>query len=371
MIEPGLAQTLDAIYDVALAPERWPALLQRLGQEFRCHFAGMVASNVDRSVYRGMALGVDRDAHQRFLSRFHQPSPLRLAAPPRVAGQILEIRDIMSRPLFERTEMYQEFYRPHDMGEGLGLTIWQGKTGTQTVSLVRSWAKGPFDAAEHARARALMPHLRRMAEVTRRLLGADLLARSAYQALSAVPQPVLLLDHAAHLVHANAAAEALLQTADGLAYRRGGLVGATAAATRQLETLIGACALRPGSGGTMRLPRASGKPALALLAIPMRGLDDFMLAGRPAILVCVSDPAQQREAQPAMLMTLFGLTRAEAALATRLLAGEELSTIAAATGRSIATVRNLLARLMAKTETRRQTDLVRMLDRLPHPPPSD
>ena len=121
----------------------------------------------------------------------------------------------------------------------------------------------------------------------------------------------------------------------------------------------------------MRLPRASGKPALALLAIPMRGLDDFMLAGRPAILVCVSDPAQQREARPAMLMTLFGLTRAEAALATRLLAGEELSTIAAATGRSIATVRNLLARLMAKTETRRQTDLVRMLDRLPHPPPSD
>ncbi len=66
-----------------------------------------------------------------------------------------------------------------------------------------------------------------------------------------------------------------------------------------------------------------------------------------------------------MLTALFGLTRAEAELARQLLAGHELPAIAAASGRSVFTVRNLLARVMAKTETGRQSELIGLLGRLP------
>jgi DNA-binding CsgD family transcriptional regulator len=67
----------------------------------------------------------------------------------------------------------------------------------------------------------------------------------------------------------------------------------------------------------------------------------------------------------AQLVALFGLTQAEAALAAGLLAGLELRDIAEQSGRSINTVRSQLATLMAKTETGRQAELVRLLSRLP------
>ncbi len=50
---------------------------------------------------------------------------------------------------------------------------------------------------------------------------------------------------------------------------------------------------------------------------------------------------------------------------TRLLAGFDLRAIAEETGRSINTIRNLLARVMAKTETSRQSELMRVLGVLP------
>jgi DNA-binding CsgD family transcriptional regulator len=67
------------------------------------------------------------------------------------------------------------------------------------------------------------------------------------------------------------------------------------------------------------------------------------------------------------LADLFGLTGTEAALAADLLAGQELREIAARRGRSINTVRTHLARVMAKTDVNRQSELMRLLTSLPRP----
>ena len=366
MSEAAFDETLGLIYDVAAAPDRWTDLLRHLGQAFRCHFVGMVSSSPDRSDYQGMAVGVDRAAHQAFLRRFHQNSPLRQAA-PRVSGEVLESQAMMPRAEFERTEMYQAFFRPHDMGEGLGLTIWHGATGVQTISLVRPWAAG-FDADERAHARAIMPHLQRTALMARHLRRANLFTQPAGATLDASRQPVLLLDRAGRLVHANTQAEALLRTGDGLGWSQGGLVAATREATRELWRLIFTASGKPAAGGSMRLPRASGRPPLTVIATPVRGLDGFALTDEPAVLIGVTDPERPHELAPGVLMGLFGLTRAEEALAQRMLAGQDVNAIAASSARSIHTVRNLLARLMDKTETHRQSDLLRLLDQLAQRP---
>ncbi len=364
MDTPAFAATIDAIYDVALSPERWPTLLRRLGNDFNCHFGGMVTTSRDRSRFTGIAVGVARDDHQAFLRRFHQANPIRRAAPHRAAGEILISTTLMPRAELERTPMYRSFFAPNNMGPTLGLTIWHGEAGAQTISISRPWAKGEFAAGELRQARALMPHLQRMALVARHLRGADLASRAAQAALDTLAHATLLLDRAGRLVHANAAGDALLRANDGIAATRNGLTGATAAATRRLEATIAAAAREPGLAGTLRLPRPSGLPALALVAMPLRGLDDFLFVDRPAVLVCVADPALRLAMPARTLVTLFGLTSAEAELALAVLAGQELKAIAAASGRSVNTVRNLLARLMAKTDTHRQSELVRLLDRL-------
>lgn len=363
------ADTLDAIYDAALSPERWPALLRRVGGEFGCHFAGMVTTSRDRSRYSGIAVGVEREAHQAFLQHFHQANPIRKASPHRAAGEILISTALVPRATLERTAMYQSFFAPHDMGPTIGLTIWHGESGAQTISVSRPWAKGDFSAGELRQARALMPHLRRMALVQRHLRGADLMLQAAHAALDALPQAVLLVDRSGRLAHANAAGAALLRAGDGIAATRSGLVAGSAAATRRLEAVIAAARRSGGIAGALQLPRPSGAPALVAVAMPIRDGGDFLFADRPAALVCIADPAAAAPTRPRVLASLFGLTTAEAELALAILGGQELKAIAAASGRSVNTVRNLLARLMAKTETTRQSALVRLLDRVAHLPP--
>ena len=120
----------------------------------------------------------------------------------------------------------------------------------------------------------------------------------------------------------------------------------------------------PARGGAARLPRGQGRQ-LALLAIPFQRDAAWSLSLRPAILVCVTDPDAASRLPVRQLAELFGLTAAEGALAADLLAGKEPREIADASGRSINTVRTHLAKLMAKTNVNRQSDLMRLLARLP------
>jgi DNA-binding CsgD family transcriptional regulator len=82
----------------------------------------------------------------------------------------------------------------------------------------------------------------------------------------------------------------------------------------------------------------------------------------------VADPSARANPQRALLVEAFELTPAEADLAIDLLAGLSVREIAVASERSIATVRTHLASLLAKTGTARQSELVRLLMRLPRTP---
>lgn len=363
MQQDRFAEVVGLIYDASVTPERWPELMHCLGRELRCSNVATVRSSRDRSRFVAQSIGVDPGEYQTFLRRFHRRGPLRRLAPPRYTGQIVELREIMPRAAFERTAAYQEFFRPNDLGEGVRLTLWHSETDTETVSLLRSRRLGPMDNRELAFARSLMPHLQRTALVARRLRGADLAARSAHAALGSLAQPVLLLDETGRLAHANPAAEALLREADGLAARDRRLRAASPAAERQLQALVAAATVRPGTAGTLRLPRPSGALPLALVAMPLRTEEIVSGTGLSAVL-CVSDPVARGCASAPLLTELFGLTSAEAALAAELLAGRDLRDIAHGTGRTVNTLRTHLAHLMAKTETRRQSDLVRVLERL-------
>ena len=81
----------------------------------------------------------------------------------------------------------------------------------------------------------------------------------------------------------------------------------------------------------------------------------------PRALVIVVDPKRQAEPHRDLLIRLFGLTRAEAEVALRVLRGDGLRPISDELTLSLATVKTHLQHVFTKTGTHRQAELVRLL----------
>jgi DNA-binding CsgD family transcriptional regulator len=194
------------------------------------------------------------------------------------------------------------------------------------------------------------------------------IARTAIDVLDGAQAPLLLLDATGQVVHASADADRLLHEADGLSAGRDGLRAATPALSAQLRTVLvhaAGSSRSPGVSGALHLRRPSGKPDLVLVAIPARSRSLGPDIGRASIVLQITDPLAQAMPDPAILVDAFDLTRSEAILAADLLCGLSVVEAAAKRGRSVATMRTHLASVLAKTGTARQSELVRLLSRLP------
>jgi DNA-binding CsgD family transcriptional regulator len=104
-----------------------------------------------------------------------------------------------------------------------------------------------------------------------------------------------------------------------------------------------------------------GSGASNMVVLPTSNAGDWTLSRPPAAVAFLRVSAASLLSQSA-LRDAFSLTRSEAELALALIGGRTLRTIAETSGRSFNTVRSHLARLMEKTGTRKQVDLVRLLD---------
>jgi DNA-binding NarL/FixJ family response regulator len=267
--------------------------------------------------------------------------------------------------------MYREYLAPRTIQEAVRLDVFCESDRSLGVTLARPWSSGPFTQQELRFAHKVMPHLQHAATVQVRLADASALARSALDALETARAPIFILDRRGRVGHANAEAEGLLCKSDGLTAGPEGLRAATPAHSARLAALIGKAAGsagEPAASGTLRLPRPSGKPDLALVAVPLSHSADLSLAHNPAAILQVTDPLAQTTPDPALLVEAFDLTPAEVDLAVDLLCGLTVREIADRSRRSIATVRTHLANLLAKTGTSRQSELVRLLTRLPRMP---
>ncbi|HEY1935164.1 MAG TPA: helix-turn-helix transcriptional regulator [Acetobacteraceae bacterium] len=249
------------------------------------------------------------------------------------------------------------------------LTVSVDRAGIHhAINLMKPASGGPFDMDDIAMARGLMPHLQRALAIQRRMEHADVTEASAISTLNLLRHAVLLLDEDGRVLHANALAETLLLCGDVLRAKHGILYAATAPMTAALHAVLAAAAARhdlPMRAGSLRLPKPAGGAPLSLLAMPFQQDAHWSLSRRTAILVCIADPDTAPAVPGRWMMELFGLTGAEARLSIELMAGKELRDIALDSGRSINTVRTLLARVMAKTGAKRQSDLVRLMANLP------
>jgi pSer/pThr/pTyr-binding forkhead associated (FHA) protein/DNA-binding CsgD family transcriptional regulator len=164
---------------------------------------------------------------------------------------------------------------------------------------------------------------------------------------------VLVSQEGRHILWANRSARAILGRGEGLGVGPQGLQVADAFAGQRLRRLLSGTTGR--DGGAVQVPRADRKP-LVLITSPLT-------QGRAGVVhaVFVTDPDAAIEAPVAALARLYGLTPTESEVAGELLAGRTPEELAEELGISIHTARTHVKHILAKTDTRRQSELVRLL----------
>lgn len=364
----NISYVIDLIYACAITPSRSDELLRGLAALFDAHFADSFSREHDGSHAAGTVFGLDRSDYQDgMVGTWSSRNPWALKAPVISAGEVRATWEFLSKEELQRSEMFVDYLNRRSLHEGMRFEIWSDSVGIEDISLLRSFSVGPFTTDEIALGRMLMPHLQRAAELRRRLGHAELRAKAGLAALDLLDHGVVLIDGASRVIHANPAAHALFQIGDAVQCSNGRLYSATASAARQFTAMLHRATHREKArAASVTLPRTNGDRALMALTVPIHWPTDWPQSGQPAAIVSFSRAhavITERALQP--ISQVFGLTKAEAKLAAMLLLGQSPVEIADIQGRSVATIRTHLSRLMAKTGTTRQGELLPRLLELP------
>jgi DNA-binding CsgD family transcriptional regulator len=174
----------------------------------------------------------------------------------------------------------------------------------------------------------------------------------------------IVLDSSGAVIRMNARAHQYIGR--GLCLRRGRLAARDRQSDGALQRLIGSVATkgRPHehrAGGAIPVQRDGSRPLL-IHAGPIVGpAQDAFQQGR-AILMIV-DPDEHLDPAEPVLQQVFGLTPAEARVAISVAHGLDVAEIALTKAVSEGPVRTQLKTIFAKTETRRQAQLVGLITR--------
>jgi DNA-binding CsgD family transcriptional regulator len=269
-----------------------------------------------------------------------------------------------------RSEFYQDYLLPNGCGYvGAEILVKDDKC-VAGIAIQRSRREGPFELAELALLDRLAPHLTRALRMQTRFVALEAQRWADQTVCDRLPFAVILVDERGRVVSQNQAATDLLAAGDGLTARHGCLRTAHPAEQAALDRLIRDAA-RPANaahasiGGALPLRRPSLRRTLGVSVMPIpRQRNAFSLdigAPVPAALVIVTDPEAMPQTPSGTLQRLYGLTPAEAALAQALVAGRSLHEYADAAHVTCETARWRLKQVLAKTDTHRQAELVRLL----------
>lgn len=270
------------------------------------------------------------------------------------------------RAFVRRSDFFNEFYLPRGANDMCTALLFRGDTGAfpfTAFTVFRAPGSRPFERGEMTLLARLAPHLRQALEANRLLAERDQAQHLGAALLEHVPTAVLVVDRTGRVVQVNPAARRLLARADGLTLRRGRLTAVRDEDTSAVERLlwVTVAAADVAAGGALALPRPAAGGAMRLMAVPLpRPQSPVAGWDLPATLVFVTEPAAPAGPDLPALMARYRLTQAEGRVWAALLEGQTAGDMADAFGLSLPTIRTHLARLLAKTGTRRQLDLVRI-----------
>jgi len=356
-----------AIYDAAIEPERWPAVLQMLSEALAMKTG--VISLIDLTTGEALLAashGFDDDWLDR-LPHYEADLVAIWGGEERIAALSLDEPALLSHinpsALCEDStdRFHREFHQPQGFIDAVAIGLKRDERAIGSIGFNRHRDAGPIGAEELELIALLVPHLQRASEISRLLEARSVREARLEEVLDQLSLAVLLVSNDLRVLYANRQAGGMLERGDVLSLR-GDVLAPTApglrAAMRAAIEQIARDQTRLGRKG-MGIPAQDRDGMYHVVhVLPLAQRDRTGRENTPcaAIFIASSD-ASTRPADD-VLAALFGLTPSEARVLDRITTGRTVADIATELGVSVNTIRTHLLHIFEKTGVKRQADLV-------------
>ncbi|MGA9868781.1 MAG: helix-turn-helix transcriptional regulator [Acetobacteraceae bacterium] len=355
-----ISSLIGDFYTASVEPERWAGVAAQVARFFGSESTAIQvrSRDLDRIVLRATTPNYDEAAQRTYAQHFRKLDVWVNGWQGIGAAGIFVGRQLVDPHDLKRSEFHNDFCRRVGIFHFLGAGVPLDAGTSLMLGIHRPIGRDDFTAEHKRHLELVLPHLSRAMQVRMLLAAADVQRRLACEMFEALSLATIVVDAGCRIVFANHPADRLLAKGDGLTPRQGRLTMRDPRHDAELQRAVSnACSVTGPPAGVL-LVRRPGKRPLSLLVSPFRASEALSETGAA---IFVSDPEIQRPPATSVLAALYGLTPAEARLLASQLQGERIADYAERVGISINTANTQLKQIFAKTETNRQSELMRQM----------
>lgn len=368
-------QLIERIYEAAIEPDAWSAFVEDLSAAFggagvamSVQSPGNPYDNVARiGIYRSGLADEFGPVYYRHLKRGLPWGDFK--HDPEYLSRFVLASETFPDDKVPETLFYKEFMEPQGLAPeapiGHVVHVDEETFEASGLGIYRRVGARRFAAEDLLMGDMLVPHLARAFEIHRELSGRVRERDALTEVVDRLPTGVVLLDCRRRPVFTNRTALEIAARNDGLRLDddspRLWNPQENTLLRKLIDGAIESC-LKEGmpSAQVMSISRPSGKrPFVALVSSLLRPNDVTPRDSVAAIFV--GDAADVKLSTREILEGLYSLTRAEAELVELLVVGHSLDEAASARGITMNTARSQLKQVFAKTDTKRQGELVQLV----------
>jgi DNA-binding CsgD family transcriptional regulator len=356
------------IYDAALDPSQWSAVLQRAadfvgGAAASLYFKDAGTRTGDVYFYGGE---IDPSYTDLYFDEYLKLDPLTTGHVLAEVEQTTCLRDIMAPDEFARTRIYQEWVRPQGWVDCANAVLDKSAASAALFGVFREERHGPVDDDARSRMRQIVPHIRRALLIGRAIEVKTAEAATFADTLDGLAAGMFLVDDTGRIVHANVSGYAMAAEGSALRSQGGRLAPTNVEAAQALSEIFTAAAGGDAAVGTkgIALPFAGrdGK-CYAAHVLPLTSGERRRAGANHAAVAAVflREATVEAPSLPETFARHFGLTPTELRVLLAIVQVGGVPEAAEALGIAVATVKTHLHRLFGKTRSSRQVDLVKLV----------
>lgn len=364
-LEKAALELIQHTYDATMAPEKWQIMLEKFVGFMNVNSAVLREVNYDSgAVGLFNTVGYDPTLKQAYREHFVHLDIFAPVLQQSSAGAVISGDQAVPWSVQMKTEFYNDYVRPQGARYILGATLAKDSQHHLLFGLQRSKKQGEFTADDTKLIQLISPHIARAAQIHRQLCNVTTQKQWAFSALDCLKTGVILFNDKGHPLFINRSIEQLMFN-KWLIVDDDGIIFHSNKDTLHVQRLIAEAILCAHKRSTIpggKFTVQDGKSSLQIQVIPLpQDLSEQGFCFSNACVAAFISTPSNTQPEYQKLATQYGLTSAEIKLTLKLLEGWNLETAAIQLSISKQTARSQLKAIFAKTNVKRQTDLILLL----------